>query len=128
MSKKASSNPVRVLLTDRALSDLLSIESYSIGKWGKATTTKYLAKFEKALKLVELNPDILLANEALSQSLLFYRVEKHLIACVRVKSSIVVLTILPANRDLVPILHELLPTVGAEIEALLNKAEKIKRK
>ncbi len=119
-----SSKPTRLLLADRAASDLLSIESYSTSKWGKTATTKYLAKFEKAFKLLQLNPDILLANEALSQSLLFYRVEKHLAACVRIKSNIVVLTILHANRDLVPILHELLPTVNAEVAVLLSKAGK----
>lgn len=122
MSKKASPKPSQVLLTDRAVSDLLSIEAYSISKWGKDATTKYLAKFEKAFKLLELNPDVLLANETLSISLLFYRVEKHLLACIRIKSSIVVLTILHANRDLVPILHELLPTINLEVAVLLIKA------
>ncbi len=125
MSKKTSLKSSRILLTNRAVSDLLSIESYSISKWGKVATTKYLTKIENALKLVGLNPDILLAYNDLSESLLFYRVEKHLIVCVRVNRDIVLLTILHANRDLLPILHELLPTVTADVSMLLNKIGEI---
>ena len=128
MTRNRNPPATKVLLTDRAISDLLEIESYSISKWGKSAASKYMGKFEKTFKLLELNPDLLLANEALGEPLLFFRVEKHLLACVKIKPGIAVLTIVHANRDLVPFLHELLPTVGAEVAVLLNKAGKIDRK
>ena len=51
-------------------------------------------------------------------------VAKYLVTYVRIRTSVVVLTVLHANRDLVPILHELLPTINAEVAALLSKAGK----
>ena len=128
MKKKAKAEAPKLVFTDRAISDLLAIETYSVSSWGKRVTTKYIEKFEKAFKLLELNPDLLLANHSLGESILFYRVEKHLLACVKIKTDIIVLTIEHANRDLVPFLHELLPTVSAEVAVLLNKAGIIDRK
>ena len=65
MNKKAKSETPKVFLTDRAASDLLEIESYSIKKWGKNIATKYLGKFERVFKLLALNPDLLLPKLAL---------------------------------------------------------------
>ncbi len=113
----------KLVLTDRAISDLLQIEEYSICKWGKKVTVKYLTKFEKTFKLIELNPDILLPNPQIHGDLLFYRVEKHLLACVRYKNFIAILTIAHANRDLVFILHELLPNLKEEVKILLDKTK-----
>ena len=37
-----------------------------------------------------------------------------------------VLTIVHANRDLVPLLHDLLPSVNAEVALILNKVRTLK--
>ena len=124
MTRNRNPPATKVLLTDRAISDLLEIESYSISKWGKSAASKYMGKFEKTFKLLELNPDLLLANEALGESLLFFRVEKHLLACVQIKPGVAVLTIVHANRDLDTILHELLPTLKEETILLLSRLPK----
>ena len=121
MTKKSELEKCPVFLTDRAVSDLLKIEEYSIKKWGKGVAAKYIGKFEKAFKLLELNPDLLLANLSLSAALLFFRVELHLMACIRISSGIVVLTIVQANRDLPTILHELAPTLKDEIALFIQK-------
>ena len=124
MNKKAKSETPKVFLTDRAASDLLEIEAYSINKWGKNIATKYLGKFERVFKLLALNPDLLLPNPDLSDVLLFYRVERHLVTCVRTKAGIIVLTVTHANRDLVTLLHDLLPTLKIETAILIRKLEK----
>ena len=121
MTRKAKQETCKVFLTDRAVSDLLEIESYSIGKWDKGNAAKYIGKFEKAFKLLALNPDVLLANPLLSNALLFFRVEKHLMACIRIKSGIAVLTVVHANRDLQNVLHELTPTLKEEVFVLLRR-------
>ncbi len=124
MTRNRNPPATKVLLTDRAISDLLEIESYSISKWGKSAASKYMGKFEKTFKLLELNPDLLLANEALGEPLLFFRVDKHLLACVKIKPGVAVLTIVHANRDLDTILHELLPTLKEETILLLSRLPK----
>ena len=65
-------------------------------------------------------------SHTLGDSILFYRVEKHLLACVKIQSNIMVLTIVHANRDLVPLLHDLLPSVNAEVALILNKVRTLK--
>ena len=124
MTRKSNPQATKVFLTDRAISDLLEIESFSISKWGKSAASKYMGKFEKTFKLLELHPGLLLANDAIGESLLFFRIEKHLLACVKIKPGIAVLTIVHANRDLVTILHELLPTLKEETILLLSRLPK----
>jgi len=114
----------KVFLTDRAVSDLLGVESYSIETWGAIVAKQYLLKFEKAFKLIALNPDLLIPNQLLHESMLFFRVEKHLLACIKIKAGIAVLTIAHASRDLPTLLHELSPTLKQELTVLLNRIEK----
>ncbi len=121
MSKKALPRSGKVFLTERTVSDLLEIESYSIETWGKAVAKSYLLKFEKAFKLIETNPDLLRPEPLLHESLLFYRVERHLIVGVKIEPGIVVLTIAHANRDLLSLLHELNPTLKQETTFLLRR-------
>jgi toxin ParE1/3/4 len=121
VSKKAKLNPCKVFLTERAVFDLLEIESYSTETWGKAVTKRYILRFEKAFKLIETTPDLLRPEQLLHESLLFYRVEKHIIAGVRIDPGIAVLTIAHASRDLLTVLHELSPTLTQETTVLLRK-------
>ena len=98
--KKIRKNSSKLFLTDRALSDFIDIKTYSISNWGKDIASKYILKFEKAFRLLEENPELLRPNPDLGSDLLFYRVEKHLIVCVKIKEYITVLTVAHANRDL----------------------------
>lgn len=121
MTRESKQDISKVFLTERAVSDLLEIERYSIDKWDKGVAAKYIAKFEKAFKLLELNPDLLLAEPSLSDALLFFRVEKHLMACIKIRAGIAVLTVVHANRDLPNVLHELTPTLKEEVAILLSR-------
>jgi len=124
VSKKRKANLGKVYLTDRAISDLLDVEIYSIETWGEAVAKRYLLKFEKAFRLIETNPDLLLPNSLLHESLLFYRVDRHLVACIRSERGIAVLTVAHASRDLPHLLHELTPTLKRETTILLNRIGK----
>jgi plasmid stabilization system protein ParE len=115
VTKKSKQGTCKVFLTHRAVADLIGIEEYTVARWGKGAATKYIAKFEKAFSLIELNADLLLPNPSLSDDLLFFRVEKHLMACIRMPAGVAVLTIIHANRDLPNILHDLTPTLKEEV-------------
>ncbi len=123
MSKKATSSLSKVLLTDRAVSDLLGIKSYSVETFGAAIANRYLLKFEKAFKLIATNPDLLIPNPLLHESLLFFRVEKHLLSCIKIKLGVAVLTITHTSRDLPALLHELSPTLNREVTVLMSRIE-----
>lgn len=121
MTKKSKQGTCKVFLTHRAVADLLGIEEYTVARWGKGAATKYISKFEKAFCLVEMNECLLLPNPYLSDSLLFFRVEKHLMACIRIGEGVAVLTIIHANRDLPKILHELTPSLTEEVAFLRSR-------
>ena len=121
MSKKSRSNTIKLLLTDRAVGDFREIEDYSIKTWGELVTNRYLLKFEKAFRLLKANPGLLLSEPRFHESILFYRVEKHVLACIRVKSGIIVLTIVHAGRDLLTLLDELAPTLKHEVSLMMKQ-------
>lgn len=122
MSKRPAAP--RVLLTDRALSDLAEIERFSVAEFGKQTAAKHLAGFESALSLIKQNPGLLVAEPDFHPDLRFYRVAKHLLACDVGPKTIIVLTVLHASRDLPSRLAELEPKLQAEVELL---RERLKR-
>lgn len=120
-AKKKKQGGCSLFLTDRALSDLLQIEMYSVTNWGKGVASKYMAKFEKAFRLLEENPELARPNPELGSDLLLYRVEKHLLVCIRLSIGIVVLTVSHASRDLESLFGELTPTLRVEAKALAKK-------
>lgn len=119
--RKKSPGKFSVYLTDRAKLDLLEVEAFSIATWGKIVATKYVLKFEKAFRLLEANPGLAHAIPKLGSDLLFYRVEKHLLACVRINQGLVVLTICHASRDVETVLGDLIPTLQLEVKALIQR-------
>ena len=68
-----SARKVRLLLTERAISDIREIEAYSIAEWGKRTASRYISDLEAALERVREKPDLLRAEEGLHPELCFYR-------------------------------------------------------
>jgi toxin ParE1/3/4 len=65
-------------------------------------------------------------NPELESDLLFYRVEKHLIVCIRIQEGMAVLTVAHANRDIEACLGELTPTLRAELKGLVKKINAMK--
>jgi len=110
----------KLLLTQRAISDLLDIEAYSIEQWGNRQADKYLKDIESGLRLIRENPGVLVSGEGLPEELRFHRVNKHLLVCDVRNESVVVLTVIHASMDIPNRLAELVPQLSAEV-ALLHK-------
>ena len=120
MSKKKKRLP-KLVLTERAITDLLAIEPYSTEQWGKRTATRYLADIESSLQLISQNPGILGTFEGLPELLQFYSVRKHVIVCDVQPTSIAVLTVIHGSMDIPNRLAELVPTLSAEVAILHEK-------
>ena len=117
-----------MVLTERAIADLLAIESYSTEQWGKRTATRYLADIESCLQLIPQNPGILSTFESLPKLLQFYSVRKHVLVCDVRSTSIVVLTVIHGSMDILNRLAELVPTLSTEVAMLHEKLTASHRK
>lgn len=106
-----------VYLSDRAIADLLEVESYSLEHWSKKTTERYLNSFEKFLALIETYPDLLTPIPAIND-LWTHSVGSHIVVCTKWKQVVLILTVIHASRDLVAHLDELLPSLRREVETL----------
>ena len=108
----------RLVLTERAIADLLAIESYATEKRGTRTATRYLADIESCLELIQQNPGLLGAFDGLPEPLQFYSVRNHLLICDACPTSIVVLTVIHGSMDIPNRLAELAPTLSTEVAML----------
>lgn len=108
----------KLLLTDRALTDIAEIEAYSIREWGKRTAAKYLTELEAALVRLQEKPDLLRSEPDFHPQLSFYRINKHLLVCDRQPKAIFLLTVVHASRDIPSRLADLQPTLAGEVELL----------
>ena len=123
-----SKRKAKLLLTERALSDIREIEAFSVERWDKKTAARYISDIEAALTRIQDKPDLLRTEENLSPHVHFYRVNKHLLVCDRLASSIIVLTVIHASRDIPNRLAELLPTLSTEVELLHRQLEQKKQR
>ncbi len=116
----AKARKAKVFLTDRAISDLQDIEAYTIEKWGDAQAAKYLDAFDRFFGLIEAEPGILLPVPIIDQ-LITHSVESHVVVCTKWHDDVLVLTIVHASRDLIPLLDRLLPTLKLEVETMKKR-------
>jgi len=114
----------RLLLTDRSLNDIASIEQHSIEQWGKRITAKYLAQIENALTLIQSNPDLLWRAEGFHQFLQFYSINQHVLVFDIQVNDIILLTVFHGSMDIRSRLAELQPTLTREVELLHQKLSK----
>ncbi len=117
MSKKKQ-RQIRLYLTERALADLVEIESYSIEQWGKRAAKKYLADIEGRLRLIHENHGLLSAMEGLPEPLQCYPAAKHVLVFDVRPTALVLLTVIHGNMDIPSRLTELVPTLATEVEQL----------
>ncbi len=116
----AKARKAKVLIADRAVADLLEIESYTIDHWGKSQAEKYLDAFDRFFNLLESEPGIL-RPIPLVDTLLSHTVESHVVVCTRWNEDVLVLTIVHASRDIATHLDRLLPTLKFEAESLKKR-------
>ncbi len=110
----------RLLLTERAISDLMDIEEYSVAQWGIRTAARYLDEIESSLDLIRRNPGILRPFVGLPPDIQYFCVNMHVLVCDVRPASIVVLTVIHGSMDVPSRLAELVPQLSAEI-ALLHE-------
>ena len=117
-------NSVTVLLTRRALQDIRDIEKYSVDRWGVEVAKRYVGDIEAALVRCSQHPGLLRARPEFSANLQFYVVNRHLLVCDVDEKTIVVLTVVNAQQDLLQRLPKLEPTLKDEIEILRQSAKR----
>jgi plasmid stabilization system protein ParE len=111
-----------VHLTHRALRDIVSIESYSIEKFGERVAEQYIGKLEAGIGRVSDNAELLREELLFHDSLKFYRIEQHLLVCeTGIRGKIIILTVLHATMDIPSRLAELEPKLSIEAEMLLKQ-------
>jgi plasmid stabilization system protein ParE len=113
----------KLLLTERALSDLTEIEAHSIAQWGRRTADRYLRDIESSLELIGENPGILRSLDGLPPELRFHLVNKHWLVCDVTPRSVLVLTVIHATMDVPARLAELVPQFAAEVALLRGQLE-----
>jgi plasmid stabilization system protein ParE len=114
-----------LLITERALRDIVDIEQSSTLRWGKRVATRYIADIEAALIRLQEMPELLRPESEFHPQLLFYRVRKHVLVCDRQPKAIFLLTIIHTSRDIPSRLAELAPTLAAETELLHQQLSRI---
>ena len=121
MGKKAAKTWT-VHLTHRALRDIANIESYSIEKFGEQVAEQYIGKIEAGIGRISDNAELLREESLFHDSLKFYRIEQHLLACeTGIEGKIIILTVLHATMDIPSRLAELEPKLSMEAEMLLKQ-------
>jgi toxin ParE1/3/4 len=121
VAKKATGKRT-VHLTDRALRDLVDIESHSSERFGKRVAAKYIGKLEAGIGRVADNPALLREETPFHPSLKFYRVEQDLLVCeTGIEGKIMILTLLHASMDIPSRLAELEPNLCIETDMLLTQ-------
>jgi len=110
-----------VSLTDRAMSDLNGIITYSTRTFGKKVASRYLIDIEGALLLLQEHPEVLQRKQEFSSWFSFYPVREYYLVCTEVDDMIIVLTITHCHADLPARLLKLEPTLLQEAEILRNK-------
>jgi plasmid stabilization system protein ParE len=114
-----------VLLTNRALLDITSIEAYSLEKFGERVALQYISKLEAGISRISDNAEILREEAFFHESLKFYRIEQHLFVCeTGIEDKIIILTLLHASMDIPSRLAELEAKLPIEVEMLLKQLDR----
>ncbi|MCC9603566.1 type II toxin-antitoxin system RelE/ParE family toxin [Stieleria sp. JC731] len=123
----SSKKPLRLALTQSALTSISDIEQYSIENWGKKVAARYIDDLEAGIIRIQEHPDLLRPQPEFRSDLCFYRVNKHLLVCDLQKASIIVLAVIHASQDIPERLAELEPTLAKEVELLHKKLSAAER-
>ncbi len=87
---------------------------------GDAQAAKYLDALDRLFGLIEAEPGILLPVPVIDQ-LITHSVDSHVVVCTKWHDDVLVLTIVQASRDLIPLLDRLLPTLKFEVETMKKR-------
>ena len=117
-------NQATIVLSRRALRDILNIEEYSVTQWGEKVAGEYLDQIEAGLQRIAASPELLREDPEIATCLRFYRVQKHLLICDVVGRSVYVLAVIHCSMDVPRRIRELEPILLLESEMLHQKLQK----
>ena len=93
----------RYQFTDKAERDLEGIIDYTIREWGASQANTYLDGLQTRAKLLAENPDLGATRETLSDGLLSFPYESHILYYKKQARGIVILRVLHQHMD--PVKH-----------------------
>ena len=83
--------------TDSAKRDITDIIEYTLNRWGKQRTLKYLDEIQTKIVALSKNPNIGTMRNDIHPTLLSFPMKKHMIYYLKQKSGIAVIRILHTN-------------------------------
>ncbi|NER08068.1 MAG: type II toxin-antitoxin system RelE/ParE family toxin [Okeania sp. SIO3C4] len=111
----------QIKLTRRANFDLVDIYDFSVEKWGVSVADNYITGLQKALLLLQENPEILIQNPKVSSRFQCYRYQKHWLMCETISDVIIILTVLHSSSSILENLKKYEPSLETEAEILYRK-------
>ena len=112
---------IKVLITERAKSDISAIYQYSFDQFGLNTAEEYLNKIEFGISLLSQQSELLLYKPNISESFKLFKVGVHWLVCDRVGDTIYILTLKHTSMNLIERLNDLRPTLKRELLTLRNR-------
>ena len=93
----------RFQFTDKAERDLEGIIDHTVQEWGASQANTYLDGLETRAQLLAENPDLGIARETLSEGLLSFPYESHILYYKKHARDIVIVRVLHQHMD--PVKH-----------------------
>ena len=107
-------------LTQRAFSDLIAIEEYSIYKWGVEQTEKYMSDLYDSFKKIAQKPEIGQLRMHRSFPFSMAPTGKHFVVYTSVTDGIIILTILHGRQDIESIIDSMWYKLSQEIRDIMR--------
>ncbi len=110
-------------LTDRALSDIVEIDRYSVKRWGQRVADQYLGDLGEALGRLEEELSLFKRRQDYTGRLRFYRVREQVIVGDVIGGVGFVLTVWHGSMDFADRLSRLEPELLHEAEFMARRIE-----
>jgi toxin ParE1/3/4 len=113
----------KLLLTDRALTDIDAIDRYSVERWGRQVADQYLADLDAALGRLADDLSLFKGRHDYTGRLRFYSVREHVLVGDVVGDIVFVLTVWHGSMDFIDRLPKLEPDLLQEAEIMASQIE-----
>jgi toxin ParE1/3/4 len=113
----------KLLLTDRALTDIDAIDRYSVERWGRQVADQYLADLDAALGRLADDLSLFKGRHDYTGRLRFYSVREHVLLGDVVGDIVFVLTVWHGSMDFIDRLPKLEPDLLQEAEIMASQIE-----
>ena len=111
----------KLLLTDRALTDIDAIERYSVERWGRRVADQYLADLDAALGRLAEDLSLFKGRHDYTGRLRFHRVREHVLVGDVIGGVGFVLTVWHGSMDFIDRLPDIEPGLLHEAEIMARQ-------